>query len=137
MQSYIKFPHCLTKVFSRSDLISRVHCACKKAGLPKLTFHDLRHICASNLVMTGGVALAQAVLSHSNIKTTVDTYSHLNSLYLIAQANRANLSDDSLNELRARAEKLSKHSDDEVALFVKDVMQILHFFAAGAKNSYE
>jgi len=57
----------------RNDLHTRLRTACRKVGLPELTLHELRHICRSNLMITGGVALAQAVLGHKDITTTVDT----------------------------------------------------------------
>ncbi len=50
----------------------------KKAGLPHLTLHGLRHAHATLFLVAG---LSPKVLSerlgHSNIAITVDTYSHV------------------------------------------------------------
>jgi integrase len=49
----------------------------KKAGLPKIRFHDLRHTCAT-LLLGRGVhpKLVQEHLGHATIAMTLDTYSH-------------------------------------------------------------
>ena len=75
----------------RTDFHRRVAIACKRAGFDKLTFHDLRHICGSNLMMQGGVALAQSILGHKDIKMTVDTYGHLSPIYLRNQSQAIGL----------------------------------------------
>jgi integrase len=50
----------------------------KKAGLPGIRFHDLRHTCAT-LLLTRGVhpKIVQDLLGHSTIAITLDTYSHV------------------------------------------------------------
>lgn len=50
----------------------------KKHGLRKIRFHDLRHSCAS-LLYQQGVSLKeiQEWLGHSNISTTLNTYTHM------------------------------------------------------------
>jgi integrase len=50
----------------------------KKAGLPDIRFHDLRHSAAS-LMLAQGVPLrvVMEVLGHSSISLTADTYSHV------------------------------------------------------------
>ena len=50
----------------------------KKAGLPNIRFHDLRHTCAT-LLLSSGVhpKLAQELLGHATIAITLDTYSHV------------------------------------------------------------
>ena len=50
----------------------------KKAGLPDIRFHDLRHTCAT-LLLTKGVhpKIVQELLGHSSISITLDTYSHV------------------------------------------------------------
>jgi integrase len=50
----------------------------KKAGLPRIPFHNLRHTCAS-LLLTQGVhpKLVQELLGHADITTTLNTYSHV------------------------------------------------------------
>lgn len=61
------------------DMISKDFCAfVRKAGLPHLTFHGLRHAHAT-LLLTDGVHLkiVSERLGHSNIAITADTYSHV------------------------------------------------------------
>lgn len=61
------------------DMISKDFCALvRKAGLPHLTFHGLRHAHAT-LLLTAGVHLkiVSERLGHSNIAITADTYSHV------------------------------------------------------------
>ena len=50
----------------------------KKAGLPNIRLHDLRHTCAT-LLLTKGVhpKIVQELLGHSSISITLDTYSHV------------------------------------------------------------
>lgn len=61
------------------DLSSkRFKVVCKKAGVPKRRFHDLRHTHASILLSKGvHPKIVQERLGHSKISTTLDTYSHL------------------------------------------------------------
>src|SRR5919112_589988 len=49
----------------------------KKAGLPEIRFHDLRHTCAT-LLLGRAVhpKLVQELLGHATIAMTLDTYSH-------------------------------------------------------------
>ncbi len=49
----------------------------KKASLPEIRFHDLRHTCAT-LLLGRGVhpKLVQELLGHSTIAMTLDNYSH-------------------------------------------------------------
>lgn len=50
----------------------------RRAGLPNIRFHDLRHTCAT-LLLTKGVhpKIVQSLLGHSSITQTMDRYSHL------------------------------------------------------------
>jgi len=50
----------------------------RRAGLPEIRFHDLRHTCAT-LLLGGGVhpKLVQELLGHATIAMTLDTYSHV------------------------------------------------------------
>jgi integrase len=49
----------------------------KRAGLPDICFHDLRHTCAT-LLLSQGIhpKLVQELLGHATIAMTLDTYSH-------------------------------------------------------------
>jgi integrase len=51
----------------------------RRAGLPLSTrFHDLRHTCATLLLLKGvHPKLVQELLGHSSIEMTLDTYSHV------------------------------------------------------------
>ena len=50
----------------------------KKAGLPDIRFHDLRHTCAT-LLLTKGVhpKIVSEMLGHSSVSITLDVYSHV------------------------------------------------------------
>ncbi|ABG04874.1 phage integrase [Rubrobacter xylanophilus DSM 9941] len=49
----------------------------KKAGLPDIRFHDLRHTCATVLLSQGvNPKFVQELLGHADIKLTLGTYSH-------------------------------------------------------------
>jgi integrase len=49
----------------------------KRAGLPQISFHDLRHTFASLMMPNEHPKIVQEILGHSRISTTLDTYSHL------------------------------------------------------------
>jgi integrase len=50
----------------------------KKAELPNIRFHDLRHTCATTLLKMGQhPKYVQELLGHANIAITLDTYSHV------------------------------------------------------------
>jgi integrase len=50
----------------------------KKAGLPDIRFHDLRHTCATLLLSRGHhPKLVQELLGHASIAMTLDRYSHV------------------------------------------------------------
>ena len=50
----------------------------RRAGLPTIWLHDLRHTCATILLMAGKYPkYVQEFLGHANISITVDTYSHV------------------------------------------------------------
>ena len=50
----------------------------RRAGLPQIRFHDLRHTCAT-LLLTRNVnpKIVSEMLGHSSIAITLDTYSHV------------------------------------------------------------
>jgi integrase len=48
------------------------------AGVPKGRFHDLRHTCATLLLLKNvNPKIVSEVLGHTTVFTTLDTYSHL------------------------------------------------------------
>ena len=50
----------------------------KKANLPRIRFHDLRHTCATLLLGKGThPKLVQELLGHATVAITLDTYSHV------------------------------------------------------------
>jgi integrase len=50
----------------------------KRAGLPRIRFHDLRYTFATVLLSKGmHPKIAQEMLGHANISQTIDTYSHV------------------------------------------------------------
>lgn len=61
----------------------------KRAGMPDLRMHDLRHSAASNLVNSGqSLYVVSKVLGHSSVKTT-ERYAHLSSGTLLNAVNAA------------------------------------------------
>ena len=54
------------------------HRALDSAGLPQRRFHDLRHSCATLLLVQGvSPRVVMDVLGHSQIGLTMNTYSHV------------------------------------------------------------
>lgn len=50
----------------------------KRAGVPSIRFHDLRHTCATLLLASGvNPKVVQERLGHATISVTMDTYSHV------------------------------------------------------------
>jgi integrase len=50
----------------------------KRTELPKIRFHDLRHTCATILLMAGKhPKCVQELFGHASISITLDTYSHV------------------------------------------------------------
>jgi integrase len=50
----------------------------KRAGLPRLRFHDLRHSCATLLLGRGvNPKIVSEMLGHSTVAITLDRYSHV------------------------------------------------------------
>jgi integrase len=67
------------QLLRRSNVLRRSYYpALAKAKLPRIRFHDLRHTFAT-LLLAGGVhpKVAQEMLGHAKISTTLDTYSHV------------------------------------------------------------
>ena len=54
------------------------YAALEKAGLPSIRFHDLRHTTATFMLQNAVPAkIVSAMLGHSSIGITMDTYSHV------------------------------------------------------------
>ena len=66
-----------TKGFYNNRLNQEIRKACTKAGIKKVTCHELRHSFASQLAMSGAPLLSiKTLLGHSDIRTTM-RYAHL------------------------------------------------------------
>ena len=73
----------------------------ERAGLPDFRFHDLRHACASDLVMQGRpLKEIQEVLGHKSFSMTL-RYAHLSPMHLQTAV-------ESLNGLTADAATLDR-----------------------------
>jgi len=60
------------------NVTHRFHKLLKRAGLPGMRFHDLRHACASLLLVQGvHPRVVMETLGHSQISLTMNTYSHV------------------------------------------------------------
>ena len=69
----------------------------KASGIRRLRFHDLRHTAASLLLAQGiPMKVVQVTLGHSDMRTTMNTYSHL---YPEAQQQVADVMDQILNSV--------------------------------------
>ena len=56
----------------------RVKPLLKRAGLPRVRFHDLRHTCATLLLSKNvNPKVVSEMLGHATIAITLDTYSHV------------------------------------------------------------
>ena len=67
----------------------------KRAGLPKVRFHDLRHTCATLLLLKNvNPKIVSEMLGHATTSITLDTYSHL---LPNMQDHAAKALDDTLN----------------------------------------
>jgi len=61
----------------------------KKAGVPDIRFHDLRHTFATLFLQAGGnIKTLQQILGHSSITITIDTYSHVTEDMLLDAAEK-------------------------------------------------
>lgn len=60
-----------------SAVTHRFKTRCAQLGLPPVSFHDLRHVAASNLQARGLTLVeVQAILGHASVTTTANVYSH-------------------------------------------------------------
>jgi integrase len=61
-----------------SGVSDQFHRALRRAGLPNVRVHDLRHTAATHLLARGvHPKIVQDLLGHSTISLTLDTYSHV------------------------------------------------------------
>jgi integrase len=60
------------------NLVRHFEALCKRAGIRKVRFHDLRHTCAS-LLLAQGVEprVIMDTLGHTMIGTTLNLYTHV------------------------------------------------------------
>ena len=70
--------HQMGEIIDPDYITNRHNILLKKAGLPHVRFHDLRHSCVA-LMMANGVPIERIRdwVGHSDIRTTVNTYGHL------------------------------------------------------------
>ena len=60
------------------NMVRQVHELLDRAGLPRKRFHDLRHTCATLLLVQGAdLRVVMDVLGHSQISLTANTYQHV------------------------------------------------------------
>ena len=73
------FPTRVGTPISRHNLVARsFKPLLVRAGLPDIRFHDLRHTCATLMLVVGtNPKVVQEMLGHANVSITLDTYSHL------------------------------------------------------------
>jgi integrase len=87
--------------------------ALKRANLPPIRFHDLRHTCASWLIAAKEHPKSiQEHLGHASIMVTMDTYGHL---FPSAMADRPAV----LERIRADADEMLTPADGAVVPMVK------------------
>jgi integrase len=78
-ESGLAFPNKVGKPFLAASF-NRVHFLplVRKAGLPLIRFHDLRHTAATLLLLQGvHVKVVSEMLGHSSVSITLDRYSHV------------------------------------------------------------
>ena len=73
------FPTRVGTPISRHNLVTRsFKPLLVRAGFPDIRFHDLRHTCATLMLVVGtNPKVVQEMLGHANVSITLDTYSHL------------------------------------------------------------
>jgi integrase len=77
--NYLLFPTITATTTSGTNLLCRhFKPPLNSAELPRIRFHDLRHTCATILLMAGKhLKYVQELLGHASISITLDTYSHV------------------------------------------------------------
>ena len=65
---------------SPDSVLHMLHRVLKRAGLPKVRFHDLRHTFATLVLQNGvDVKTVSGMLGHFSAGCTLDTYAHITS----------------------------------------------------------
>ena len=113
----------------RNDLHKRLKTACRKLGIREMTLHELRHVCGSNCMMQAGPAYAQAVLGHTDISTTVDTYGHLTAPYLSRQMNLMSVDSETMRTTKEMAMELGGHEDAKVRQVAGQFLQLCQYLS--------
>mgnify|MGYP002099162388 CR=1 FL=1 len=63
---------------SPDSVLHMLHRVLKRAGLPKVRFHDLRHTFATHALTSGVDAKTlSGILGHTKASFTLDTYTHV------------------------------------------------------------
>ena len=73
-------PNKTDKIFylSKDSLKRQLDTACKKAGVPRIRVHDLRHSHASYLLSNGvNIVILSRRLGHEKVQTTLNIYCHI------------------------------------------------------------
>ncbi len=72
------FPTTVGTPIDARNLVRWFHEHQERAGLRRIRFHDLRHTCATLLLVQGvHPRVVMEILGHSQISLTMDTYSHV------------------------------------------------------------
>jgi integrase len=72
------FPSRIGTPFEPTNLNRHLKALLRRAGLPRIRVHDLRHSCASLLIAQDvHPKVIQTILRHANISTTMDVYGHV------------------------------------------------------------
>jgi integrase len=72
------FPSTIGTLMSGGNLNRSFKALLKRAGLPAVRFHDLRHTCATILLRQGvNPEYVQELLGHADISLTLNVYSHV------------------------------------------------------------
>ena len=100
------FPSTIGTPLDQSNLLGEYYQVLKKAGLPKIRFHDLRHTAASLMLNHGvPVLVVSKILGHSKPSVTLDIYGHL---YNEMQDEAARVMDDLVTPLRIEMPKIQE-----------------------------
>jgi integrase len=72
------FPSTIGTPMDARNLVKQYHALLERAGLPRKRFHDLRHTCATLLLIQGeDLNVVKEVLGHSQISITADLYQYV------------------------------------------------------------